>query len=314
MAGEKHHTNWEQDWLEGKISGKQAGEYSGDGSQFKSLEKFIAGAKDLRVPERISKEEAWQKLESKISESYSPKVISISRRNWIIGIAASFILAFGAFFLFNQNTNQLTIATSVAEVRTVELPDGSVVHLNAESSVSFPKKGWNDLREIDLVGEAFFEVKRGSSFTVLTDNGSVQVLGTSFNVRSRGALMQVACKTGKVRVTSNSGLSEQIITPGLTVSVENSLVSEPIETRLDRIDSWRNGQYDYESIPLEQVLNEVKRLYKVEIEHDFSESELTSPITTTFSSLKDAAQTIAVQKGRGFEVNEEEGKAVFKVK
>lgn len=314
MAGEKHHTNWEQDWLEGKILGDQAGDYSGDSSQFTSLEKFVAGAKDLRVPERISKEEAWQKLESKISESYSPKIISISRRNWIIGIAASFILAVGAFFIFNQNSNQLTIATSLAEVRTVELPDGSVVHLNAESSVSFPKNGWNDVREVELVGEAFFEVKRGSSFTVFTDNGSVQVLGTSFNVRSRGALMQVACKTGKVKVASASGLSEQIITPGLTVSIENGLVSEPIETRLDRIDSWRNGQYDYESIPLEQVLNEVKRLYKVEIEHDFSESELTSPITTTFSSLKDAAQTIAVQKGRGFEVNEEESKASFKVK
>lgn len=314
MTGEKHHTNWEQEWLEGKISGKQAREFSGEGSQFKSLEKFVAGAKGLRIPERISKEEAWQKLESKVSESYSPKIISISRRNWIIGIAASFILAFGAFFLFNQNTNQLTIATSVAEVRTVELPDGSVVHLNAESSVSFPKNGWNDIREVELVGEAFFVVKRGSSFSVLTDNGTVQVLGTSFNVRSRGEFMQVACKTGKVKVTSNSGLSEQIITPGLTVSIENGLVSEPLETRLDRIDSWRIGQYDYESIPLEQVLNEVKRLYMVEIEHDFSESELTSPITTTFSSLKDAAQTIAVQKGRRFEVSEEERKAVFRIK
>lgn len=126
--------------------------------------------------------------------------------------------------------------------------------------------------------------------------------------------MQVACKTGKVRVVSTSGNSEQIITPGLVVSVEKGIVSEPIETRLDRIDSWRNGQYDYESIPLEQVLNEVKRLYKVEIEHDFSESELTSPITITFANLNDAAQTIAVSKSRGFEVNKDESKIIFKVK
>ena len=287
---------------------------SGSDSQFTSLEKFIAGAKNLNVPERTTKEEAWQKLESKISESYSPKIISISRRNWIIGIAASFILAVGAFFIFNQSSNQLTIATSLAEVRTVELPDGSVVHLNAESSVSFPENGWENERNVDLVGEAFFEVKRGSSFTVQTNNGSVQVLGTSFNVRSREGLMHVACKTGKVRVVSASGSSEQIITPGLVVYVEKGIVSEPIETRLDRIDSWRNGQYDYESIPLEQILNEVKRLYKVEIEHDFSESELTSPITTTFRNLKDAAQTIALQKSRVFEVAEDDRKVIFKVK
>ena len=314
MTGKKHHMNWEQAWLEGKISGKEAREISADDSQFESLEKFISNAKNLRVPEKTSKEEAWLALESKISESYSPKVISISRRSWIIGIAASFILAIGAFFILNQNTNQITIDTSLAEVKTVDLPDGSTVYLNAESSVSFPEKGWSDAREVILTGEAFFEVKRGSSFIVRTSNGSVQVLGTSFNVRSRGELMQVACKTGKVRVVSNNDASEQIITPGLTVSIEKNLVSEPMETRLDRIDSWRNGQYDYESIPLEQILDEVKRLYQVEIEHDFSESELTSPITTTFTNLKDAAQTIAVSKSRGFEVKENDKTVIFKVR
>lgn len=314
MTGKEHLTDWEQDWLEGKISSQEAKEKAKNDLQFESLDKFVSKAKQLNIPDGISKAEAWSKLESRISETYSPKVISISRRNWVIGIAASFILAIGAFFILKQNTNQITIETSLAEVRTVELPDGSAVYLNAESSVSFPEKGWATARKVILTGEAFFEVKRGSSFTVETTNGLVQVLGTSFNVRSRANLLQVACKTGKVRVATQDESNEQYLTAGMAVNVENGLVSEILETRVDRIDSWRNGQYDYESIPLEQVLNEVKRLYKVEIEHDFSSSELTSPITTTFSSLKDAAQTIAVQKGRGFEVNEEENTAVFKVK
>ncbi len=313
MTNKEYGNNWEQDWLEGKISGQEAGK-SADDPHFESLEQFVASAKNLKVPERISQEEAWKKLEDRLSESHSPKVISISRRSWIIGIAASFILAIGAFFILKQNTNQISIATSLAEVRTVNLPDGSVVHLNAESSVSFPEKGWTEEREVKLVGEAFFEVKRGSSFKVITTIGEVQVLGTSFNVRSRDKLMQVACKTGKVKVMSSTTSSEQTITPGLTVSIEEGKVSQPLEMRLDRIDSWRNGQYDYESIPLEQVLNEVKRLYKVEVEHDFSKSELTSPITTTFKSLKDAAQTIAVSKSRGFEVNKDASKVIFKVK
>lgn len=314
MTGKEHLTDWEQDWLEGKISSQEAKEKAKNDLQFESLDKFVSKAKQLNIPDGISKAEAWSKLESRISETYSPKVISISRRNWVIGIAASFILAIGAFFILKQNTNQITIETSLAEVRTVELPDGSTVYLNAESSVSFPEKGWATARKVILTGEAFFEVKRGSSFTVETTNGLVQVLGTSFNVRSRANLLQVACKTGKVRVATQDESNEQYLTAGMAVNVENGSISEILETRVDRIDSWRNGQYDYESIPLEQVLNEVKRLYKVEIEHDFSSSELTSPITTTFSSLKDAAQTIAVQKGRGFEVNEEENTAVFKVK
>ena len=314
MTGKEHLTDWEQDWLEGKISSQEAKEKAKNDLQFESLDKFVSKAKQLNIPDGISKAEAWSKLESRISEIYSPKVISISRRSWVIGIAASFILAIGAFFILKQNTNQITIETSLAEVRTVELPDGSTVYLNAESSVSFPEKGWATARKVILTGEAFFEVKRGSSFTVETTNGLVQVLGTSFNVRSRANLLHVACKTGKVRVATQDESNEQYLTAGMAVNVENGSISEILETRADRIDSWRNGQYDYESIPLEQVLNEIKRLYKVEIEHDFSSSELTSPITTTFSSLKDAAQTIAVQKGRGFEVNKEENTAVFKVK
>ncbi|WP_420385529.1 FecR family protein [Roseivirga sp.] len=314
MAGKKHLTNWEQEWLENNISSQEAVEHAGEDSRFKSLDKFISGARNLNVPERISKEEAWKNLESKISETYSPKIISISRRNWIIGIAASFILAIGAFFILNQNSKQLTISTSIAEVQTVNLPDGSIAYLNAESSISFPEKGWDSNRAVKLIGEAFFEVKRGESFSVVTDNGIVQVLGTSFNVRSRADLMQVACKTGKVRVSNLEENDEQIITPGLAVVVENNQVSLPVETRLDRIDSWRNGQYDYESTPLQDVLDEVKRIYNVEIEHDFSDSELTSPITTTFSNLKDAAQTIAVSKSRGFEVDEDNGKVMFIIK
>lgn len=310
MTGKKHLKNWEQQWLEGNISGQEAAEHADD-SQFESLEKFVAATKNIKVPEKRTKDEAWQLLEDKLSENHSPKVIAMSRRNWLIGIAASFILAIGAFFILKDLTNQTSIDTALAEVKSIELPDGSKVHLNAESTVSYREKGWEESRAIKLEGEAFFEVKRGSSFKVITANGEVEVLGTSFNVRSRGDWMQVACKTGKVRVSSSSSDSEQLITPGLAVSIENGRVTKPVETRLDIIDSWRSGEYYFESLPLQQILNEVKRLYQVEIDHDFSQSELKSPITTTFSSLKDAVQTIAVQKGRKHTLNEAETQISF---
>lgn len=312
VTEKKHLKNWEQNWLEGNISSQEAKKFANEDSEFDLLNRFVNGAKNLRVPAGQSEDQAWQLIENKISESTSTKVISISRRNWIVGIAASLALAIGAFFILDQNTNQITIETSLAEVQTVDLPDGSIVYLNAESSITYSEETWAEARDIELSGEAFFEVKKGNRFVVSTNNGSVEVLGTSFNVRSRNKLLQVACKTGKVKVYSIEKNSEQIITSGSSVSAINGKVSEPVETRLDRIDSWRNGQYDYESLPLQQILNEVKRIYNVEIEHDFSTNELTSPITTTFSSLKDAAQTIAVQKGRDFEADQK--KISFMVK
>ena len=104
MTGKEHLTDWEQDWLEGKISSQEAKEKAKNDLQFESLDKFVSKAKQLNIPDGISKAEAWSKLESRISETYSPKAISISRRNWVIGIAASFILAIGAFFILKQNT------------------------------------------------------------------------------------------------------------------------------------------------------------------------------------------------------------------
>lgn len=307
MQGEKHHINWEQDWLEGKISSQEAEKLASNASEFHSLDEFVQRASALGVGERRSKEEAWARLEEKInSAEKTTKVIPINRRVWLTGVAASFIIALGAFFLLDR-PETVSVDTALAELKTVYLPDSSIVYMNGESQISYSADAWDEKRNIQLSGEAFFEVKRGKNFTVTTDNGSVEVLGTSFNVRSRNSVMTVACKTGKVRVSNQDQSKQEIITPGLAVVINKQIMSDVMETSLSRVDIWRRGEFDYESLPLSEVLSELIRLYRVEVEHDFDESEMESPISGTYKTndLKDAVQTIAISKGRNFNVSED---------
>jgi len=58
------------------------------------------------------------------------------------------------------------------------------VVLNSKSTISFNKTDWKNNRQLTLDGEAYFKVEKGSTFTVNTNNGSVTVLGTQFNVNS----------------------------------------------------------------------------------------------------------------------------------
>ena len=96
-----------------------------------------------------------------------------------------------------------TISTS-DEFEQVELPDGSLVSLNKESSISYSNSF--DPRIVKLTGEAFFSVTEGDNpFQVVTENGEVTVLGTEFNVSSRLDKIVVEVKNGEVKLKTGKG-------------------------------------------------------------------------------------------------------------
>lgn len=178
-----------------------------------------------------------------------------------LGIAASIMLLLG-FFLWNQSTS--SFETGVGEQLAVNLPDGSVATLNAGSLISFSEGSWEENREVQLSGEAFFEVEEGERFTVKTKVGEVTVLGTSFNVQERNEHLQVACYTGKVSVKNAYAVS-QILTPGKRISVEKDKVKLE-EFAPEKTIAWKEGIFRFDDVELKFVLEELQRQYKVKID------------------------------------------------
>jgi len=108
-------------------------------------------------------------------------------------------------------------STQPGETLTLTLPGLSEVSLDPDSRLSFNKKTWADSREVSLQGAAYFKVKKGSKFTVKTSSGSVEVLGTQFQVRDRKEEYGVWCVSGKVGVSFSEEAEQVILTPNQSV-------------------------------------------------------------------------------------------------
>ncbi len=134
-------------------------------------------------------------------------------------IAATVCLFLAGYWYYYS---KVTIATDYAETRVVTLPDNSVVTLNAHSSLSWYRAWrWRGERTVWLEGEALFRVnhlnhdttaiKPSERFTAWVKNVSVEVLGTSFNIRQRRNEIEVALLEGKIRVKNWRGPDSAII-------------------------------------------------------------------------------------------------------
>lgn len=183
-----------------------------------------------------------------------------------LAVAASVALIIAVVYLFTLG--DLTIKTGFGEQEIVLLPDGSEVKLNAASQISYHAEKWDKQRTLELNGEAFFKVKKGPAFNVKTLNGNVQVLGTSFNVKSRGEILDVTCYTGKVGVSSLS-ITEQL-DPGETIRIKNGEMIEFKQVDSKKEPSWTRGVTELENVSLPIVLDELSYVFGLTIKYDGS--------------------------------------------
>lgn len=178
--------------------------------------------------------------------------------NWTIGIAASIILLFGLFMFLDKN--EIVVETVFGENKTIVLLDGSEVILNSKSKIVYDKDNWDNKRNLYLDGEAYFKVAKGKTFTVSTDNGSVRVLGTQFNVNSTNGFFDVVCYEGKVGVKTLE--SDYILLPNDTFRKVNGSNTKLSETS-DKIPTWIHGESTFKSVPLRYVIKALEDQYQI---------------------------------------------------
>lgn len=274
------------------------------------MERIIALTENLDAPAQRSKEQAWDILvdrinsEAKDNERVMTPVATNKRSNqwmyWAAGVAAIFLVG---FFGIKNISKPISISSEVASTLAYQLPDESIVSLNANSTITFIEKDWEDKREIRLSGEAFFQVEEGSQFTVLTNTGQVQVLGTSFNVKERDGVYEVSCATGKVAVSS--GDEEVILTPGQrTYLYATQLKKSTIN--IDEIGAWRNGDFYFNQAPLETVVKELERQFEIEISLSPDISDRIYNGYFNKENLTEALQLVFVPMGLQFQLDEKQ--------
>ena len=215
-----------------------------------------------------SKEDVWSTLEKTIEQEQTvqKKRTRTIRLVWIkYASAASIIIVIGLGLFARLYTT--TIDAPTAQSSQHVLPDGSIIYLNAETSINYHPYWWSFNREVELRGEAFFEVKKGETFSVVSDMAIVEVLGTSFNIYSRSDKFAVYCKTGKVRVRDKRP-NEVILAPEQYVSSNKQTNTLQLrdDVNTDQVMSWRLNKFLYNTTPITKVLEDFERHYGIHVE------------------------------------------------
>lgn len=250
---------------------------------------------DMRAP-FPSKEESWNRLMLRI-EAEAPVRQKSSWKRFLAPVAAGLAITIG-LFVFNDSA-PTQIETLASQVETVRLPDGSVVTLGAMSSLSYDADDFLSSRTLELDGEAFFQVQKGSRFQVQTDQGTIAVLGTSFNILDRKELLEVSCETGKVSVTDDNG--SVILTPGKATDNKAGQLSDPYAS--SGAQDWIKGLFDFQEDDLSFVFDEIERQFGVSIQRPQMDGML---FTGEFDSsdLETALTVICQPMGMEYQVND----------
>jgi transmembrane sensor len=230
-----------------------------------------------------------QKRRAPDREAHSSAAHRVPRR-WMQTLAAAVLVialvGAGAWWW----SQPVSVTTPPGQQTTVSLPDGSSVELNGATTLTYAR-GFSSLlgtassaRRVTLDGEAFFSVVSADRpFRVHTANARVEVLGTSFNVRTRAEqstpATAVAVLSGRVQVT---GTDESVGTAAVTLDetgemsrvVGTNAPSPPQSIDLKYVQAWRQGGFAMTGASLPAILRELERRFGTSL-------RLTAPVAKT---------------------------------
>ncbi|MFO7371127.1 MAG: FecR domain-containing protein [Bacteroidales bacterium] len=272
MAGEAEEKEVREvmDWV-GKNPGNQAlyNEIKTDWNKMDMMNK------------RFDVDNAWNKLQNRIldtKEIVLPDEIQKSQKPVyrfpaLLRIAASLLLLamVGAVLVYiTGQTRTVSMVTSYNEKgKEVSLPDGSVIFLNAASSVSYSKQFGKKHREITLKGEAYFEVTPDKSkpFVIYANNAQIKVLGTSFNVDANDAKdkVEVYVTSGVVELSEMTNMNNKVLLhPGNAGMINNRNVSMTSNGDVNCL-AWKTGDLTFKGTRLNDVAAVLNEIYNVRI-------------------------------------------------
>ncbi|HVK49878.1 MAG TPA: FecR domain-containing protein, partial [Pseudobacter sp.] len=168
-------------------------------------------SQDLAAKSAVDENDAWKRFQQRVSGEQDMPVMTVvkpARTKWYdTRVAAAVIMLVGVaallyYILVPFRTTKQVVLAATAETKAETLPDGSVITLNKNSTISYAAAFKGDKRNVKLSGEAFFQVKPDISkpFIVTINDVTITVLGTSFNVKSINGKTEVIVESGLVKV------------------------------------------------------------------------------------------------------------------
>lgn len=281
-------------WLARSLTPEEHSEFE-QSSEFKDYQEIVKGLNRFEKPD-FDKEALRLKIKNQIGESKSKKgkLISLKPFLYIASVAASVILILGFFF------NEVKYETGFGQQLAVTLPNGTEIQLNAQSQLIHARFFWKNNKKVNLQGEGYFNVEKGEGFTVATSSGTVSVLGTQFNIKTRANIFELTCYQGKVQFEAITTKEKTILTKGNAIKlIEDVFEKGTIENKSP---SWISGRSSFNNVPLSEVLNELQIQYNITIENQGVDVSKRFTGSFTYNKLDITLKIIFVPMGIEYEL------------
>lgn len=260
-------------------------------SRIKSSEACARKAKEVysiyyasvwkRTQQTVDVDEAFRSVEKKLQEKGSrlnrTKVIRLFQR---VAVAIALPLCVLTGYLLNEKSasepiHQVEVSAKMGMVAKAILPDSTIVWLNSGSTLSYPSRFLSGERNVQLEGEAYFEVRKAEDNPFLINKGkdlSIRVLGTSFNVEAYAADGQITTTLveGSVKVLhrdKRGESAETYLTPSqkLVYDKQTKLV-EKQDVSVAQYIAWKEGRIILEDTGMKEVLHMLSKHFNVDFE------------------------------------------------
>ena len=278
-AGKEHHLYWQR-WIKMHPDHPEV---------LDEAKQVLLALREARLSFPEERKEALRQKIISISRSSDPSPVyhgpSTEKKQVLLwpGIAAAMLLLMlcsWVFYTFTWNQAEgIQYTTAYGEIKTIVLPDSSVVTLNGNSTIKYIyRKDVSLQREVWLEGEGFFEVSKkkiakadGHSqavkFIVHTDNLLIKVLGTRFNVRHRREQTQVVLEEGSIQVDLKAHSDSLLMVPDEMVEVKKGekAVSQKVVKAGDYI-AWKEGILNFDGASFSEISTVLKDNYGLELQ------------------------------------------------
>lgn len=226
----------------------------------------------------ISSPVSWADIQNQTHKDYQKNTI-IRKYWWIGGMAASLLIIIALWFWFSiPSTTYMVYTTGFGQVEEIELEDGSTVVLNANSELHWDTD-WQDKgqRVIRIEGEAYFDVMtlmaqnsgKKLPFKVMTNDLTVNVVGTMFNVKTRGNQTDVFLDEGSVRLILHDEPEENAIQmlPGQAMRYSKTAQEFiEIEENQSSLAAWKEGTLEFNGLIVKEILKQLEEIYGVQFQ------------------------------------------------
>lgn len=262
--------------------------FSGQASEEETaaVEKWIAADKaneaDYRLLEKLwhtpasqepilfNTEKALQTVTAQIDAGENAgKKASLFSLQRAVAIAAMLVITLAVWWI-GASRNGTDIVQALADVKEVQLQDGSKVYLRKGAVLQYPHTFKGNKRTVTLTGEAFFDVAPNSAkpFIITARQIEVTVVGTSFSVIAGNDSMEVIVKTGKVAVKGiDNKFLHLFVAPGERALYSHENLTKSINTD-ENFNAWQSKQLLFRNTPLPHVVATLSDYYKARIDCD----------------------------------------------